>query len=213
MSSIKNIINQRFGRLVALEIVGRNLDRRVLWRCRCDCGNECIVSGKSLRGTNTSSCGCLHRETSQKIGKLNRGRPCSENFKREHSLRMMGHKVSEETKEKISFSRLGEKHWRWRKDLTTEERKNGRSYDLELYDWRKKICRLCHYRCIVCDSISLSKNPIVAHHLNGWEIFKEERYNLNNGVTLCRKCHISFHKELGFGDNTKEQFLKWYTKS
>lgn len=30
------------------------------WRCLCDCGVEKVVTGSSLRGGTTKSCGCLH---------------------------------------------------------------------------------------------------------------------------------------------------------
>ena len=33
-----------------------------MWLCRCECGNERIVLGKSLRNGHTSSCGCLNKE-------------------------------------------------------------------------------------------------------------------------------------------------------
>ena len=32
------------------------------WKCKCDCGNEIIVSGKHLRSGNTKSCGCYQKE-------------------------------------------------------------------------------------------------------------------------------------------------------
>jgi len=64
-----DIAGKRFGRLTALEPVGRSSDRSITWRCRCDCGNETIVSGSVLRRRSvrrtgkpaaTLSCGCLH---------------------------------------------------------------------------------------------------------------------------------------------------------
>ena len=36
------------------------------WECRCDCGNIKIVTGSKLRSGNTSSCGCLQKETLKK---------------------------------------------------------------------------------------------------------------------------------------------------
>lgn len=45
----------RYARLVVL----RRADRPgAYWDCRCDCGNELTVIGKSLRSGNTKSCGC-----------------------------------------------------------------------------------------------------------------------------------------------------------
>lgn len=61
MGKIKDITGQRFGRLVALEISGKEKNR-MIWRCRCDCGNEVNIPGTYLRSGHTQSCGCIHRE-------------------------------------------------------------------------------------------------------------------------------------------------------
>lgn len=58
----KDITGQRFGRWVVLEEAGRTPDKRVLWHCRCDCGNEAIVASSSLVSGHTQSCGCYHQE-------------------------------------------------------------------------------------------------------------------------------------------------------
>ena len=50
------------GRLLVIEECGRDACGNVLWRCRCECGNEVIVRGSDLRSENTTSCGCYHRE-------------------------------------------------------------------------------------------------------------------------------------------------------
>jgi hypothetical protein len=57
-----DLTGQRFGRLVAREIVGRD-GYRILWRCDCDCGRSKVAPTTRLRGGNTRSCGCLHRES------------------------------------------------------------------------------------------------------------------------------------------------------
>ena len=50
------------GRLLVIEECGRDSRGRVLWRCRCECGNEIIVRGDRLRKEHTTSCGCYNRE-------------------------------------------------------------------------------------------------------------------------------------------------------
>lgn len=56
----KNLVGQRFGKLVALEMLEeRNANGRIVYRCRCDCGNEVDVLGNSLTTYHTLSCGCL----------------------------------------------------------------------------------------------------------------------------------------------------------
>ena len=50
---------QRFGKLIVLKRNGNNALKKVLWRCRCDCGNELDVVAGSLVTGNTTSCGCI----------------------------------------------------------------------------------------------------------------------------------------------------------
>ena len=44
------------------------------------------------------------------------------------------------------------------------------------------------------------------HHINGYNWDKENRTNINNGITLNQEIHKEFHKLYGKGNNTKEQF-------
>jgi hypothetical protein len=51
-----------FGRLWALNPIGKDKQDRTLWSCLCLCGKKTIVNASSLRSGNTSSCGCLQIE-------------------------------------------------------------------------------------------------------------------------------------------------------
>lgn len=68
----KDLTGQRFGRLVCLEPTKERSKNGggVIWRCRCDCGNECLApSGQLLKGYK-KSCGCLsHPPLKEYIGK------------------------------------------------------------------------------------------------------------------------------------------------
>lgn len=66
-----NIVGQRFGKLTAVEKLSQS-DKfnRVLYRCKCDCGNEVIVSSSSLTTGKTNSCGCLLSYYNMYIDKL-----------------------------------------------------------------------------------------------------------------------------------------------
>lgn len=61
----RDITGQRFGRLVAIEPIGRDKQGYIIWRCKCDCGNEKSVTTKYL-GKGTSSCGCFSKEVHDK---------------------------------------------------------------------------------------------------------------------------------------------------
>lgn len=55
-----NIAGQRFGKLVAIKPI--TVDGRQKWLCKCDCGNDYVVYGASLRRGATRSCGCAQSE-------------------------------------------------------------------------------------------------------------------------------------------------------
>jgi hypothetical protein len=62
-----DITGQRFGKLVALEYIGKER-----WRTICDCGNEKIVRGDHLRSGVTQSCGCYASEIMRERHKQHR---------------------------------------------------------------------------------------------------------------------------------------------
>lgn len=57
---------QRFGRLLVIEMAPQIKKKQVLWKCKCDCGNEVIVNRRELKAGHTKSCGCLHKELLRK---------------------------------------------------------------------------------------------------------------------------------------------------
>ena len=54
-----DLAGQRFGRLIAIEPTKKRKGKGVIWRCLCDCGNECFVGIGNLRSGTTKSCGCF----------------------------------------------------------------------------------------------------------------------------------------------------------
>lgn len=63
----KDITGQKFGRLLVLEKIGFSENpRRVIWRCKCDCGNICEVTSNLLLDNKKRSCGCLRAENNRK---------------------------------------------------------------------------------------------------------------------------------------------------
>lgn len=59
----RDISGQRFGRLVAIEVVGKTNRNSLIWRCICDCGNIVDRRSAGLRdGKGVISCGCYLRE-------------------------------------------------------------------------------------------------------------------------------------------------------
>lgn len=76
MGKFKDLIGQRFGRLVVIkraeDYISPSGRKYIRWKCKCDCGNDIIVYGSNLGKGHTMSCGCLNREVAkERMGKNN----------------------------------------------------------------------------------------------------------------------------------------------
>jgi len=71
----------------------------------------------------------------------------------------------------------------------------------EYRQWRVAVIRR-DKRCVVCGS----RKTREAHHLSSGTYFKEQRFDISNGVCLCHKCHTNFHT------NFKRSFREKCTK-
>lgn len=105
------------------------------------------------------------------------------------------------------LNNFGENHPNYNPNLTDEEREKGRNlYKHKLKEWRKNVLARDFHTCKCC----FKKGGVLhAHHLNGYHWCKEERYDVDNGATLCESCHREFHHIYGFKNNTKEQFKEF----
>ena len=69
----------------------------------------------------------------------------------------------------------------WKGGKTQEERK------VVLYRiWRNKVFERDNYICQKCNQRGGRLN---AHHIKKWSKYLELRFDINNGLTLCRDCH------------------------
>mgnify|MGYP002511606325 CR=1 FL=1 len=101
--------------------------------------------------------------------------------------------------------RSKENHYCYNPNLTEEERQDNIDTS-ERREWRKKVYERDNYICRCCGKQGGRLN---AHHLNGYNWDKDNRYNVDNGVTLCEECHGKFHRIYGYGNNTSEQYQKY----
>lgn len=67
----RDLTGQRFGKLVCIEPTEkRGPGGSVYWRCKCDCGNECLGTVFNLTQGKKTSCGCVgHPPLKDWIGK------------------------------------------------------------------------------------------------------------------------------------------------
>ena len=62
-----DITGQRFERLVAIKHMFDNHRKQSCWLFQCDCGNQKILTYNQVKWGGVKSCGCLHREMTQRI--------------------------------------------------------------------------------------------------------------------------------------------------
>lgn len=55
--------------------------------------------------------------------------------------------------------------------------------------WKKKCLKRDKYQCRVCGS----KKHLCVHHISYWSVDPVNRINIDNGITLCSKCHTKQH--------------------
>lgn len=68
--NIIDIQGQRFGKLIALEIIGSDNSNNTIWKCQCDCGCIKNIPSNALRNGLTQSCGCLKSKNEEKIAQI-----------------------------------------------------------------------------------------------------------------------------------------------
>jgi len=100
-------------------------------------------------------------------------------------------------------SKKGEKHWNWKGGITSLMRQIRNCFKYR--QWRSDVFTRDDFTCQNCgDKTSGNLN---AHHIKPFaQIIKEnkiktveqalnceELWNINNGLTLCKKCHSKIH--------------------
>ncbi len=81
---------------------------------------------------------------------------------------------------------LGDKNPKWRGGIPRERRDEL----LEYREWRKAVHKRYGWKCGMC---KFKGKKIIAHHIRVWEHFPELRFDVDNGITLCRGCHCKLH--------------------
>lgn len=99
---------------------------------------------------------------------------------------LLGRIVSEETRQKMCLAvARGEKHWAWKHDRNSLKKRQMRN-DSAYQNWHKLVksrdskCRMANENC---------NGLLIVHHILPWRAYSEERYNVNNGITLCQYHH------------------------
>lgn len=96
----------------------------------------------------------------------------------------------------------GNRTVRWNHDLTLTERMVQRHID-GYPEWRMQVFVRDNFTCQKCAYGKGGK--LVAHHIISYKTHPNLRLEVSNGITLCRRCHIDFHRRYGQTNNTPDQ--------
>jgi YHS domain-containing protein len=64
--------------------------------------------------------------------------------------------------------------------------------------WKRLVFKRDNYTCSLC--FTRGGKSLNAHHLEKWSEYPEKRFDLRNGITLCKSCHLFIHSKL---------FMEW----
>lgn len=134
-------------------------------------------------------------------------------------------KEHQERVKKTSLEKYGHtshmKHPKYRKMFTKENSprwKGGVKHhrvERSTYEygvWRRSVFCRDLFRCQCCKAKNGEVNGYVelqAHHIINWKNNIKDRYNIDNGITLCYQCHINFHSIYGKLNNNGEQIREF----
>lgn len=85
----------------------------------------------------------------------------------------------------------GKDHPFWKNGITSLS--NLIRHGLEYKNWRDKIYRKDSFTCQICNKYC-EKGNIIAHPKKSFTDYPELRFDVDNGITLCRGCHLKIHR-------------------
>jgi len=99
------------------------------------------------------------------------------------------------------FGIRGEENAKWDPNKTRDQRHKDRKLFINK-EWRNKVFERDNYTC----ELTGERRTLVAHHLESYNTDIKNRFVVDNGITISEDAHKLFHRQYGYGNNTRKQF-------
>ena len=74
--------------------------------------------------------------------------------------------------------------------------------------WHKANLERDYFTCQKCKKL---RGELRVHHINNFLDYPELRFAIDNGITLCKNCHLDFHKKYGNRNTNHKQLQEFLT--
>lgn len=109
---------------------------------------------------------------------------------------------------KLNKKTISNKSSRWKTISEEGQYKRWRYGVLEFN--KRNFGKSMHFICEKCGKKYKTGRYIHSHHVFSWHKYEDKRYDVDNGVVLCIKCHNKFHKTFGFDSLDKPELIIEY---
>ena len=111
--------------------------------------------------------------------------------KRRKTFQSLSPERIKQWKDKISLALSGEKSYRWKGGISSENTKIRTSREYRY--WREAVFQRDNYTCTICSLHSGNGRAVIlnADHIKPFSLYPNLRFQLENGRTLCIDCHKS----------------------
>ena len=126
----------------------------------------------------------------------------SDSRKRKGSPWLIGRKLSEQHKKDIGKENKGKHHWSLKMRMKMSNERMGSKnpnwnggtsprhkldrMNIKYRLWREEVFKRDNYTCQICGTRGGYIEP---DHIKPFALYPELRFDINNGRTLCKKCH------------------------
>ena len=182
-------------------------DKRFVWlKSNCKyCGNEIDYPKYKPKEYCNRKCagkalGFKKGQESWNKGTVGIVKPNSGSFKLGGVSPNKGNKYTEQ--QVLAMSGPNSPNWKGGVTLENKRLRNSGKFK----NWRYQVFARDNWTCQKCEIRGGKLHP---HHVNSFADHIEERFDPENGITLCEDCHLKFHRQYGKSQTTSDQISKF----